>query len=276
MESPEGDDEETPPPDPVQFERGLKKLYWSFGWKAAMGLLVFVVSFNLPFPSKWLNLPFILLGGWFLLTNLSSIAMLTRVQNAYRHGPEDDTPLAYQERGERVLHYAGIVLLFAAILVIKPLGRMVENIVEQMRWVLWSGGIGVMMAALVLWWAKQRFPLYYRNNEKRAASILGLFFGTVSLLVLVPAWIDRDSAEARIEVRRYALKHGGENITTGSTYLHLYHPGQAETTFRIQVRSKELEAAMGRDSVILRTGTGDLGFTHVLEVVGPSTATPDN
>lgn len=254
------------PPDPANVERGFRKLYWSFGLKVAAGLLAFVALWFIPLPSKWWAIPFILLGAWLVFVNLKAIELLSRAQNAYRHGPEDDTSLDAQQGGERVLHYTGLVLLFATMIAILPFGRMVENIVEEGRWVLWSAASGATIAALVLWWAKRRYPLYYRNNEKRAASVLGLFFGTVGLCVLVPAWVDRVSAAGRSEVRRYALEDGGENIKTGAKYLHIYHPGRHEATFRIQVRAKELAAAMGRDSVDLRVGTGDLGFTHVLEV----------
>ena len=260
------DSTEQEPPDPAEVERGFRKLYWSFGLKVLAGLLVFVALWFIPLPSKWIAIPFIALGGWLVLVNLKAIELTSRAQNTYKHGPEDETPVALQESGERVLHYTGFVLLFATMLAISLLGRVVENIVEEMRWVMLSGTFGLLVAALVLWWAKQRFPLYFRNNEKRAASILGLFFGTVGLCVLVPAWVDRHSAADRTERRRYALEDTGSNIKTGSKYLHLYYPGQAEHTFRIQVRSKELEAAKGRDSVDLLIGIGDLGFSHVLEV----------
>jgi hypothetical protein len=80
------------------------------------------------------------------------------------------------------------------------------------------------------------------------------------------AWTDRKGAVARAEVMRFAVKDIGTNIKTGSNYVHVFHPGQAETTFRIQVRGKELEPVAGQDSVALRIGTGELGFTHVLGV----------
>mgnify|MGYP003595330086 FL=1 len=255
-----------PPPDPAEVARGFRKLYWSFGLKVVAGLLVFVALWFIPLPSKWLAVPFIALGGWLVLVNLKAIEFLSRAQNAYTHGPEDDTPVALQESGERVLHYTGYVLLFATMIAMIPLGRMVENIVEQTRWILLFGGTGALLAALVLWWAKGRFPFYFRNNEKRAASVLGLVLGTIGLFILLPAWVDRERAMAWSEVRRYALENAGENIKTGSKYLHLYHPGQHATTFRIQVRGNELAAAKGRDSVEVRIGLGDLGFTHVLGV----------
>lgn len=267
MEDPEDIGEVKLPPDPVEIERGFRKLYWSFGLKVLAGLSVFVALWFIPLPSKWLAIPFIALGGWLVLVNLKAIELVSRAQNAYKHGPEDDTPVAFQESGERVLHYTGFVLLFATMIAIPLLGRLVENIVEKARWILMFGGLGALVAAFVLWWAKQRFPLYFRNNEKRAASILGSFFGTVGLFILVPAWIDRHSAADRSEVRGYALEHAGENLKTGSKYIHLYRPSGKEATFRIQVRANELKAAMGRDSVDLLIGIGDLGFTHVLGVV---------
>ncbi len=256
-----------PTTDPEKISLGFRRLYCTFGLRAFAGVLVFVAIYFIPWPSKWWSVPFVLLGAYLVLVNLYALEHLSRVHNRYTHGPEDETPIAIQERGERVLHYTGFVLLFATMLAISFLGRLVENIIDEIRWVMLSAAIGVLTAALVLWWARQRFPLYFRNNEKRAASILGLFFGTVGLCVLVPAWIDRQSAADRTELRRYALEDTGSNIKTGSKYLHLYYSGQVEHTFRIQVRAKELEAAQGRDSVDLLIGTGDLGFTHVLEVV---------
>lgn len=256
-----------PTTDPEKIRLGFRRLYWTFGLRMFAGVLVFVAVSLIPWPSKWWSVPFVLLGAWLVLVNLYALENLSRVHNRYKHGPEDETPIALQERGERVLHYTGFVLLFTTMIAIRLLGRVVENIVQETRWVMLSGAFGLLMAALVLWWARQRFPLYFRNNEKRAASILGLSFGTVGLFVLVPALVDRQSAADRIERRRYALEDSGSNIKTGSKYLHLYYPGQAEHTFRIQVRARDLEDAMGRDSVDVLIGLGDLGFTHVLEVV---------
>jgi hypothetical protein len=266
----------TPPPDPQEIERGFRRLYRSFGLRVLAGLLVFVALWFIPLPSKLLAVPFIALGGWLVLVNLKAVELVSRAQHAYRHGPEDDTPVEAQERGERVLHYIGFVLLFIAMIAMIPLGGLVENIVEEGRWVLLFGGSGVLTSSILFMWIRRRHPTYLRNNRDRAASILGLLFGTVLLWILVPAWADRVGAAGRGHVVRYALKGGGSNIKSGSTYLHVFQQGSREAGFRVQVRGRELQAAMGRDSVDLRVGLGPLGFTHVLGVEVPPTGAPAN
>jgi cytochrome b561 len=236
----------SPNPNPMAVERGFRKLYWQCGLKALAGVGVLALVGRLGFPSKWWYLPFILVGGGLVLYNLQAIAMLSKAQHRYREGPEDDTPLKFQDRAERAVHVMSYVILGVVLLI---------------------GGAGVAIAAFVLWWIKRSVPGYYqRNSEARAGAILGLFFSLVAITVLGSAWIDRSSAKARAEVVRFAVEDAGTNIKSGSNYVHVFHPGQAETTFRIQVRGKELEPIAGRDSVDLRIGTGDLGFAHVLGV----------
>jgi hypothetical protein len=254
-------------PDPFEVERGFRKLYWQFGLKALAGVGVLVLVGRLGFPSKWWYLPFILVGCGLVLYNLQAIAKLSMAQHRYRNGPDDTTPLKFQDRSERVVHVLSYVLLGLVLLGMRPMGRYVENVVEEGRFVLVIGGAGAAIATFVLWWIKRTVPGYYqRNSEARAGAILGLFFSIVIITVLGSAWIDRSSAEARAEVMRFAVKDIGTNIKTGSNYVHVFHPGQAETTFRIQVQGKELEPVVGHDSVALRIGTGELGFTHVLGV----------
>lgn len=254
-------------PNPMEVERGFRKLYWQFGLKALAGLGVLALIDMLPLPSKWWAVPFLLVGGWLVLVNLNAILILSMVQHRYREGPEDDTPLKFQDRTERVVHVVSYVILGVVLLGMQPLGRYVENVVGEGRFVLLMGGVGVVLASFVLWWIKRSMPDYYRrNSEARAGAILGLFFSIVISTVLGAAWIDRSSAEARASVVRFAVKDIGTNIKTGSNYVQVFHPGQAENTFRIQVRGKELEPLAGHDSVDLRIGTGELGFTHVLGV----------
>jgi hypothetical protein len=257
----------SPNPNPMEVERGFRKLYWSFGLKALAGVGVLALVGRLGFPSKWWYLPFLLVGCGLILYNLDAIAKLSLIQHRYRNGPDDTTPLKFQDRRERVVHVVSYVILGVVILGMQPLGRYVENVVGEGRFVVLVGGAGVAIATFVLWWIKRTVPGYYqRNSEARAGAILGLFFSIVIITVLGSAWIDRSSAEARAEVMRFAVKDIGTNIKTGSNYVHVFHPGQAETTFRIQVQGKELEPVVGHDSVALRIGTGELGFTHVLGV----------
>jgi hypothetical protein len=257
----------SPKPDPFQVERGFRKLYRRFGLKALAGVGVLALVDLLPLPSKWWKVPFILVGGWLVLVNLKSISVLATAQHRYRNGPDDTTPLKFQDRAERAVHGVSYVILGVVILGMQPLGRYVENVVGEGRFVVLVGGAGVAIAAFVLWWIKRTVPGYYqRNSEARAGAVLGLFFSIVIITVLGSAWIDRSSAEARAEVMRFAVKDIGTNIKTGSNYVHVFHPGQAETTFRIQVQGKELEPVVGQDSVALRIGTGELGFAHVLGV----------
>ena len=253
--------------DPFETDRGFRKLYWRFGLKVLAGIGVLALVDLLPLPSKWWALPFILVGGWLVLVNLSSIAVLAQAQHHHRNGPEDTTPLKHQERTERVVHIGSFVVLGITLLGMKPVSRFAENIVEEGRFVLAMGAVGVVLAAFVLWWIKRVVPGYYeRNSEARGGAVLGLFFSIVIIVELGSAWIDRSSAEARARVQRYAVKDTGTNIKSGSNYVNLYHPGQRTEDFRIQVRGRELEAMTGRDSVDLRVGVGDLGFTHVLGV----------
>jgi len=257
----------SPNPNPFEVERGFRKLYWQFGLKALAGVGVLALVGRLGFPSKWWYLPFILVGGGLVLYNLQTIATLSMAQHRYRNGPDDTTPLKFQDRTERVVHVGSYVVLGLVLLGGQPMSRFVENIVEEGRFVLLMGGLGVLLAAFVLWSIKRTVPDYYqRNSEARAGAILGLFFSIVALAVFSLAWIDRSSGEARAEVMRFAVKDIGTNIKTGSNYVHVFHPGQAETTFRIQVQGKELEPVVGHDSVALRIGTGELGFAHVLGV----------
>jgi hypothetical protein len=251
----------------AEVERGLRKLYWSFGLKVLAGVGGLALIDLLPLPSKWWAIPFLLVGGWLVLVNLSAISLLVSAHHRYRHGPEDATPLQEQDRTERQVHIASYVVLVITMLVMKLFSSHVENIVEEMSFVFVMGGVGVVVAAFVLWWIKRVVPFYYqRNSEARGGAVLGLFLSIVFLVVLCSAWIDRSSAEARVRVVRYAVKDPGSNIKTGSNYMHVFHPGQAATTFRIQVRGRELEAIVGRDSVDLLVGRGDLGVEHVLEL----------
>jgi len=254
-------------PNPMEVERGFRKLYWKFGLKALAGVGVLALVGRLGFPSKWWYLPFVLVGCGLILLNLQAIATLSMAQHRYRNGPDDTTPLKFQDRCERVVQIGSFVVLGITLVAISTLGRHVENIVEEGRYVLLLGGVGVVLAAFVSWCIKRMVPAYYqRNSERRGAAVLSLFFGIVALTVLGSAWIDRISAEARVEVVRFAVEDTGTNIKSGSNYVFLFHPGQAETNFRIQVRGKELESIAGQDSVDLRIGTGELGFTHVLGV----------
>jgi hypothetical protein len=260
-------EEHDPQLDPVSIERGFRKLYWQFGLKVLAGVGVLALVDLLPLPSKWWAVPFVLVGGWLVLVNLAAISTLAMAQHRYRTGPEDDMPLAHQERAERIVHYASYVLLVLAMVLMKLFGRLLENVVEEGRFVLVMGGVGAALAAFVLWWIKRTMPGYYqRNSEARAGAILGLFFGITVLVMFGSAWVDRSSAEQRAHVARFAVKRIGTNIKTGSNYVHVFHPGQAETDFRIQVRGKELEGMAGLDSIDLRVGAGDLGFEHVLGV----------
>jgi hypothetical protein len=253
--------------DPFETERGFRKLYWQFGLKALAGVGVLALVGRLGFPSKWWYLPFLLVGCGLILYNLDAIAKLSLIQHRYRNGPDDTTPLKFQDRRERVVQIGSFVVLGITLLGMKPVSRFAENIVEEGRFVLAMGAVGVVLAAFVLWWIKRVVPGYYeRNSEARGGAVLGLFFSIVIIVELGSAWIDRSSAEARSRVQRYAVKDTGTNIKSGSNYVHLYHPGQRTEDFRIQVRGRELEAMTGRDSVDLRVGVGDLGFTHVLGV----------
>ena len=220
----------SPNPNPMEVERGFRKLYWSFGLKALAGVGVLALVGRLGFPSKWWYLPFILVGCGLILLNLQAIATLSMAQHRYRNGPDDNTPLKYQGRTERVVQIGSFVVLGITLVAISTLGRHVENIVEEGRYVLLLGGVGVVLAAFVSWCIKRMVPAYYqRNSERRGAAVLSLFFGIVALTVLGSAWIDRISAEARVEVVRFAVEDTGTNIKSGSNYVFLFHPGQAET-----------------------------------------------
>jgi hypothetical protein len=257
----EHEQEYRPDPNPFEVDRGFRKLYWSFGLKALAGVGVLALVGRLGFPSKWWYLPFILVGCGLILFNLNAIAALSMAQHRYRNGPDDTTPLKFQDRRERVVQIGSFVLLGITLLGMRLVGRFVENIVEEGRFVL------VMGAAFVLWWIGRTVPGYFqRNSETRGAAVLGLFFSIVVLVLFGSAWIDRSSAMAGERVQRYAVEDTGTNIKSGSNYVFLFHPGQAETNFRIQVRGKELEPMAGRDSIDLRVGRGDLGFEHVLGV----------
>lgn len=263
----EHEQEYRPDPNPMEVERGFRKLYWSFGLKVLAGVGVLALVDILPLPSKWWAVPFLLVGGWLVLVNLSSISVLAKAHHHYRNGPDDTTPLKFQDRRERVVQIGSFVLLGITLLGMRLVGRFVENIVEEGRFVLVMGSVGVALAAFVLWWIGRSVPGYFqRNSETRGAAVLGLFFSIVVLVLFGSAWIDRSSAMAGERVQRYAVKDTGTNIKSGSNYVFLFHPGQAETNFRIQVRGKELEPMAGRDSIDLRVGTGDLGFEHVLGV----------
>lgn len=60
--------------DPVQVERGFRKLYPSFGLKVLAGVGVLALIDLLPFPSKWWTIPFLLVGAWLVLVNLSAFS----------------------------------------------------------------------------------------------------------------------------------------------------------------------------------------------------------
>jgi hypothetical protein len=257
----------SPNPNPMEVERGFRKLALQYVLKALGGVVIMVITAYIPFPSKWWDLPFMLVGAGLLLFNLTLLSILAGAYSRYRHGPEDTTPLKVQDRTERVVHIGSFVVLGITLLGMKPIARFAENIQEEGRFVLMMGGVGVAIAAFVLWMIYRFVPGYYqRNSEARAGAVLGLFFSIVVITMLGSAWIDRRSAEARSEVVRFAVKDTGTNIKSGSNYVFVFHPGQAETTFRIQVLGKELEPLAGQDSVALRVGTGELGFTHVLGV----------
>ncbi len=255
------------PPDPAQTERGFRKLYWSVGLKVLAGVGVLALIDLQTLPSKWWAIPFLLVGGWLVLVNLSTMVVLVKAHHHYRHGPEDTTPLQQQDRTERQVHIASYVVLGLTILVMAPLSRHVENIVDKAPFLMGMGAAGVAIAAFVLWMIKRLVPGFYqRNSEARGGAVLGLFFSIVVLVILGSAWIDRSSAMGRARLERYAVKDTGSNIKSGSNYVHLYRPGQRSEDFRIKVRRKELEAIAGRDSVDLLVGRGDLGVEHVLEV----------
>lgn len=256
-----------PTSDPAEVERGFRKLAFHYGLKALSGVAIMVVAAHIPFPSKWWDLPFMLVGAGLLLYNLTLLSILAGVYARYRHGPEDTTPLKHQERTERAVHIGSFVVLGITLLGMKPMARFAENIVEEGRFTLVMGGVGVVLAAFVLWWIKRTVPGYFeRNNEARAGAVLGLFFSIVVVVVLGSAWIDRSSAMARERVQRFAVKDTGTNIKSGSAYVTLFLPGQRTEDFRIQVRGKELASMAGRDSIDLRVGRGDLAFEHVLGV----------
>jgi hypothetical protein len=253
--------------DPPEVERGFRKLYWSFGLKVLAGVGVLALIDLLPLPSKWWAIPFLLVGGWLVLVNLSALSVLAMAQHRYRRGPEDATPLEQHDRTERQVHITSYVVLVIAMVAIILLSGLAENIVHKTPFLVGMGTAGVAVAALVLWMIKRLVPGYYqRNSEARAGAVLGLFFSIVVLVILGSAWVDRTSAEATARVQRYAVKYSGTNIKSGSNYVHLYRPGQRSEDFRIKVRGRELEVIAGRDSVDLLVGRGDLGVEHVLEV----------
>ncbi|MBL7982961.1 MAG: hypothetical protein JNL52_14270 [Flavobacteriales bacterium] len=255
--------------DPVTAERGFRKLYVHFGLRVLAGVGVLALMAVLPLPSKWWGLPLLLIGAWLILANLGAISVLVNAHYRYRHGPEDTTPLEFQEGSERFVQRASYAVLFVTMAVMVPFSSNVENMVEEGRFVLLMGGVGVLVAAFVLWLIKCMVPGYYqRNSEARGGAVLGLFFSVVVLVLLGTAWIDRSSAQAHITVVRCALEDGARD-RSGSRYVHVFHPGQASSTFRIQLRGKDREALSGRDSVDFLLGRGDLGFTHVLGVVQP-------
>ena len=253
--------------DTAQVERGFRKLYWSFGLKVLAGVGVLALIDLLPLPSKWWAIPFLLAGAWLVLVNLSALSVLASAHHRYRNGPDDTTPLKAQDRAERQVHVASVVLLVITMMAMVPLSRYAENLVDKARFLVPMGAVGAVTAAFVGWMIKRMVPGYYqRNSEARGGAVLGLFFSIVVLVILGSAWIDRSSAMGRARLERYAVKDTGTNIRSGSNYLQLYRPGQGSENFRIKVRRKELEAIAGRDSVDLLVGIGDLGFEHVLEV----------
>ena len=255
---------------PGDVEGAFRKLYWKFGLKVLAGVFVLALIDLLPLPSKWWSIPFLLVGAWLILANLAAMSILATAQHRYRHGPEDETPLRFQDSTERSVHVLSYVVLALAMLAITLLSGHAENIVEKGRFYLAMGGVGVVLAAFVTWWIKRTVPGYYqRNSEARGGAVLGLFLGIVFLTVLGSAWVDRSSAAANSTVARYAVHSLGSNIKSGRNYVHLYKPGSKEERFRIQLRGRELEGLVDRDSVDLHIGTGDLGFTHVLGVHGP-------
>ncbi|MFN6176479.1 MAG: hypothetical protein ACK46G_02975 [Flavobacteriales bacterium] len=252
--------------NPAEVERGFRKLYLHFALRVLAGVGVLALLAVLPLPSKWWGLPLLLIGGWLILANLGAISVLATAHHRYRNGPDDDTPLQFQERTERLVHRASYVVLFATMVCMVPMGRFVENVVEEGRFAFLMGGAGVVTAAFVLWSIGRMVPGYYqRNSEARGGAVLGLFFSAVAVVVLVTAWIDRESAKAHVTVVRCALE-GGAKDRVGSKYVHVFHPGQKESTFRIQLRGDDLRMLSGRDSADLRLGRGELGFTHVLGV----------
>lgn len=253
--------------DPAEVQRGFRKLYWHFGLKLLAGLGVLALLSLLTLPSKWWSIPFLLVGGWLVLVNLSALSVLAMAHHRYHHGPEDDTLLKEQDRGERQVHIASYVVLGITMLAMVPLSSYAENIVEKAPFLMAMGTAGVAIAAFVLWMIKRMVPGYYqRNSEARGGAVLGLFFSIVVLVILGSAWIDRSSAMGRARLERYGVKDTGTNSKSGSNYVHLYRPGQRSEDFRIKVRRRELEAMAGRDSVDLLVGRGDLGVEHVLEV----------
>jgi len=255
---------------PGDVEGAFRKLYWKFGLKVLAGVFVLALIDLLPLPSKWWSIPFLLVGAWLILVNLKAISILATAQHRYRHGPEDETPLRFQDSTERSVHMLSYVVLALGMLATTLLSGPAENIVEKGRFFLTTGGVGVVLAALITWWIKRTVPGYYqRNSEARGGAVLGLFLGIVFLTVLGSAWFDRSSATANVIVARYAVQSLGSNFRSGRNYVHLYKPGSKEERFRIQVRGRELESLADRDSLDLRIGAGDLGFTHVLGIHRP-------
>ncbi len=254
-------------PSPERIERAFRKLYLQFGLKVLAGVVVLALIDLLPLPSKWWAIPFLLVGGWLTLVNLSALAALAAAQHRHNKGPDDGTPLRFQDHRERVVHVLSYAVLFIAMVAIMALGRYSENIVEEGRFTLMTGGLGVALAAFVTWWIKRTVPGYYmRNSDARGAAVVGLFVGIVLLTLLGSAWIDRSSAKANVTTVCFIIENTGTNLKSGSNYAHIHKPGKPEERFRIQLSGTELEKLAGLDSVDLRIGTGDLGFTHVLGV----------
>jgi hypothetical protein len=249
-----------PDTDHRKIQRGFQNLYWSYGLKALLGVLVLLSIDLLPLPSKWFALPMILLGAWLILLGLHGLQIVSQAQHRYKHGPEDETSVQMQEPGERVLHYSGYVLLVLAYLAVSFLGDVMENIINELKWVLNFGAIGGTMVLLLFLWIKRRYPLYFRNNERRAVSMLGTVFGIISLSILLPAWLDRDSAMKATEVRRFGSHR------SDSKYLFINDPDNDGRTFRIEIDRKELDRITARDSVDLVVGQGHSGYLHVLGV----------
>jgi hypothetical protein len=254
--------------DTAEVERGFRKLAIHYGLKALSGVAIMVVVAQIPFPSKWWDLPFMIFGAGVLLFNLKLLSILASAFYRYRHGPEDTTPRKQQDRTERSVHIGSYVVLGTTILGMGLLPNFTENIVEEGRFVLVMGGVGVAIAAFVLWWIRHMVPDYYqRNSEARAGAVLGLFFSIVVLVVLGTAWADRTTAANREHVERYAVQVNSASSGTGAHFVFLLRPGRHGEDFRVQLRPSEIEAVMGQDSVDLLVGTGDLGFVHVLGVV---------
>jgi hypothetical protein len=228
------------------------KQYWLPFLFIGAGAVLIVVIWKVEI--KWLSFSVFLIAAIFIILGLMIAGNIAEADAKLEH-PDYDQPIGKMSLLERVVHYGSYVVAFLTYVLFKMQGKRIENVIEEGKFAIGAISIGIVLAVVIYHAGKRIYPVFFRSNKERQASIfvycLAIIAWNVFGLITLNEWNTLSRTEKVSVIRK------GKNARYGTRYLFLHIKGEQR---RFTPSKEEWMQIQGQDSIFVTIAEGNLGF----------------